>query len=106
MARRPPSPRTERRARERAHGALVRDLERLAALAEGGSAGRPLVVDTPALVDVIARRTPCPLCEGSLQLDEHAAAVVDGEPLRLARVRCVACGVPRVLYFRLGAHPN
>jgi len=73
----------------------------LARLAPGGSPTRPLDVDTPPLVDVIAAATPCPLCSGSVRLDEHAAQTIDGVRLRVARVTCTSCGVARDLYFRL-----
>ena len=87
-----------RRLAQRQH---VRDLARLAELAPGGAPDRPLEVDTPPLVDVMAEAIPCPLCGGSLHLVEHAAETIDGVRLRVARVRCSACGVGRAIYFRL-----
>jgi hypothetical protein len=87
-----------RRLAERRH---VRDLDRLARLAPGGAPDRPLEVDTPPLVDVIAAATPCPLCAGSFRLDEHAAETIDGVRLRVARVTCTSCGIDREIYFRL-----
>jgi hypothetical protein len=89
--------RAERRARER----HVRDLDRLARLATGGAPDRPLVIDTPPLVDVMATAASCPLCGGSFRLDEHAAETIDGRRLRIARVTCTACGMPREIYFTL-----
>jgi hypothetical protein len=89
--------------RARAHRKLARDLERLARREPGGAADSPIVIGSPAQVEVIAARTPCPLCGGALRLDEHAAATVDGVRLRVARVTCVMCRTPRPLYFRLGA---
>ncbi len=88
----------ERRRAEREH---VRDLERLAKLAPGGAPDRPLDIDTPPLVDVIAAATPCPLCGGGFRLDEHAAETIDGARLRVARVTCTSCGIARAIYFRL-----
>ena len=101
MARRPSSPRGLRRIRERAHAKLVREQERLAGLRPGGTPERPLAVESPAQVDVIAGAAPCPLCDGPLRLDEHAAETVDGVRLRVARVICTSCGVARRLWFRL-----
>lgn len=84
----------------------MRDLERLAQLDTGGSAARPIAVTSPSQVEVVALRRACPLCGGPLRLEEHAAAVVDGARLRIARVACTACAVRRALYFRLAEeHP-
>ena len=79
----------------------VRDLERLARLAPGGAPDRPIDVDTPAVIDVMAEARSCPLCEGSMRLLEHAAETIDGTRLRIARVTCRECGVGREIYFRL-----
>ena len=86
------------RAAQRQH---VRDLDRLARLAPGGAPDRPIEVDTPPLVDLKAEASPCPLCGGSLRLNEHAAETIAGERLRVARVRCTRCGIARAIYFRL-----
>jgi hypothetical protein len=87
-----------RRMAQRAH---VRDLERLAQHAPGGAPDRAIEVDTPPLVDVMAVARPCPLCAGSLRLDEHTAETIDGERLRVAHVTCTSCGIARAIYFRL-----
>jgi cytosine/adenosine deaminase-related metal-dependent hydrolase len=79
----------------------VRDLERLARLAPGGAPERAIAVDTPPLVDLTAVARPCPLCAGSLRLDEHAAETIDGARLRVAHVTCTSCGIARAIYFRL-----
>jgi ribosomal protein S27AE len=79
----------------------VRDLERLASLEPGGAPDRPIEVDAPPLVDVMAEQRACPLCQGSLHLLEHAAETIEGERLRVARVKCGACGSAREIYFRL-----
>ena len=105
MAEKRRTPRGERRARARAQEELIHDLEELARRAPGGAADRPILVSSPAQVDVIATSVPCPLCEGALQLEEHAAEVVDGESRRIARLRCTSCGVRRAQYFRLGERP-
>jgi hypothetical protein len=99
-----PRKRTERRVQARVHEKLVHDRERLARLEPGGAAEQPLVVDSPAVVDIRAVARPCPLCGGSLRLDEHGAREVDGIRLRVAAVSCTQCGVRRSVYFRL-SHP-
>lgn len=81
----------------------MRDRERLAGLEPGGAADRPIDVASPAQVDVIAEARPCPLCDGSLRLREHAAATVGGARLRVAHLVCSACGIGRQMYFRLSA---
>ncbi len=93
--------RRSRRIRARAHAKLVRDQERLARLQPGGEPERPLEVDSPAQVDVIAGATPCPLCGGTLRLTEHAAETVGAVRLRVARLVCTACRTPRAIWFRL-----
>jgi hypothetical protein len=93
--------RTLRRERGRLHEKLVRDLEALARLEPGGAPDRPLLVDSPVVVDLRAVAKPCPLCEGPLRLEEHAATEIDGARLRVATVACTQCGARRSLYFRL-----
>ncbi len=95
------SARLLRRERARAHETLVRDLERLARLEPGGSPERPLAIDSAAVVEVRALAKPCPLCGGSMKVEEHTAETVDGVRLRVARVACTLCGVKRAMYFRL-----
>jgi hypothetical protein len=80
---------------------LVRDLERLARLEPGGSPERPIAIDSPAIVEIRAVAKPCPLCEGPLRLDEHAAEEIDAVLFRVASVRCTLCGVRRSIYFHL-----
>jgi hypothetical protein len=87
-----------RRVAQRQH---VRDLERLARLAPGGAPERPIEIDTPPLVEVTVAATTCPLCGGTLRLDEHAAETIDGDRLRVAHVTCTSCGIERAIYFRL-----
>jgi uncharacterized protein with PIN domain len=105
---RPPSPRTERRAAERDLEKLAQDRERLALLEAGGTPEHPCEVTSASQVSVRATRARCPRCEGELRLVEHAAARrADGAPLRLARLVCASCGAKRTMYFRVGsAAPN
>lgn len=81
----------------------VRDLERLAELAPGGAPEHPIEIDTPPLVEVTVAAMRCPLCDGTLRLDEHTAETIDGDRLRVAHLACTSCGIPREIYFRLVA---
>ena len=81
----------------------VRDLERLALMAPGGAPSNPIEIDTPPLVEVTVAAMVCPLCRGTLRLDEHAAETIDGDRLRVAHLACTSCGVGRAIYFRLRA---
>src|SRR5262245_41681891 len=98
----PKKPRRARRASGRLHEKLVRNLDRLARLAPGGSPQRALVIDSPAVVEVRAVAKPCPLCGGAFRLEEHAAVEIDGVRLRVARIACTTCAIRRAIYFRLG----
>lgn len=95
----PPRDRTARRQRERAARGLVRDREKLDTLGPGGSAARPLPVETVAVIELRATRAPCPQCQGELQLLSHDAVVVDERRLRVVRLRCRTCGAPRERWF-------
>lgn len=99
MSKKPTRARTERRVREREARGLVRDRERLAALSTGGSAERPIVVETVSVIEPRIRSLPCPQCDGELELRDHRAA---GAGLREVDVRCRRCHAPRTLWFRLG----
>jgi hypothetical protein len=101
MTKRKPSLRTVRRTQAREQAALVKDLERVARLATGGAPDRPHELEAPTQVEPIAAATVCPLCDGELRLENHAAETHDGNRLRVAHVRCTSCGVARALYFRL-----
>jgi hypothetical protein len=94
-------PRTERRVRERAARELVRDRQKLALLEAGGTRERPIEVASTSVIPVRARATPCPLCDGTLTIDDQSAATHDGRLTHGAHVRCVSCGVARVLWFRV-----
>jgi hypothetical protein len=94
-------PRAARRARAREEAELVRDLEKLARLEAGGAPDHPLAIESVALVEVMATSRPCPLCQGTVRLVEHAAETVAGVRLRVARIACTLCGVGRARDFRL-----
>jgi hypothetical protein len=103
VAKKKRSARAERRALARSGVKLARDLERLWLLQPGGSAERPIDLASASQVEITARAMPCPVCEGALQVEEHAALTVGAARLRVARVVCQGCGARRDIYFRLGA---
>ncbi len=90
-----------RRKRDKAARKLALDRDRLAALEVGGSAERPLVVESSALVEIRARAAGCHQCGGATTLDRHAVTVVDGEPLRDVTLTCKTCHATRRLWFRI-----
>jgi hypothetical protein len=93
-------PRTERRAGERATRKLIHDRERLWSLSSGGTAARPIEVDSPAVIEVRVRAMACPQCEGEYAIREHAAA---GAGVRMIAAVCQRCHAPRQIWFRLGS---
>jgi hypothetical protein len=97
---RKPRDRTERRARERDARRLVRDRERLARLSPGGSADKPIEVDSPAVIEGRVGSLRCPQCDGAYALDDHQSA---GPGVRVVSVTCRDCRVSRQLWFRLGS---
>jgi hypothetical protein len=101
MAKKPLSARTLRRVGERDQEKLARDRERLFALEPGGTAARPLIVESASVIEPTARAVRCPRCVGELRVEEHAARIVGGVSLRAVRLRCAQCGVPRELWFRI-----
>ena len=101
MAKKKPSPRTERRTRVRALEKLARDRDRLARLEPGGTPERPLELESASQVEPHALATACNHCEGPNRLEEHAAQTVRGEMLRVARLACGRCGWKREIWFRI-----
>lgn len=93
--------RRDRRERERQLQKAVREREKLARALPGGTPERPIDVPSASVVEVQAKSQKCPLCGGELRVEEHAAKPIAGELLRVVRVRCFQCGVPRELFFRL-----
>jgi hypothetical protein len=90
--------RTARRARERAARQLVRDREKLASLVPGGSEGRPIEVDSSAVIEGRVRGMPCVQCEGGYRIADHRSV---GAGVRAVDVRCERCGVARTVWFRI-----
>lgn len=95
--------RSERREKDRATAKLGKDLERLWKLGPGGAAEQPIVITSPSEVEVRAKSTRCPICQGELRIEEHAAETLGSRRLRVARVACVICRARRSIYFQLHA---
>ena len=101
MAKRKVSARGERRSRQRAADKLARDRERLAYLEPGGDRARPIEVESASQVEPHTLALRCLSCDGPNRLDEHAAVLVEGAMLRVARLACSQCGSRREVWFRL-----
>jgi transposase-like protein len=100
-------PRGQRREAERTQSKLRQARERLFALEPGGSAERPLLVVSAAVVEAHAESLPCPRCDGKHEVVEHVAVTRAGMRLREVRLRCRQCGTTRSLWFRIAdARPN
>ena len=93
--------RAERRASEREHQKLMRDVERLWKLEPGGSPEHPIALSSASEVEVHARGVHCPLCRGELRLLEHSAETMGAERLRVTKVVCSECRAERSIYFRI-----
>ena len=100
MAKREPRRRAATRAATLGARRLARDREQLARIAEGGSPERPIVVESPAEVEVVAA-APCPLCDAAVRVVAHDAVTIDGERLRVARTACSGCRAERSIYVAL-----
>lgn len=103
MSKRKPTARNLRREAAREAQKLARDRERLARLEPGGSAERPIVVESASQIEPHALAMTCLRCDGPNRLLEHAAATIEGERVRLARLACSRCGAPRDVWFRIAA---
>ena len=96
-----PRPRTERREAARAKEKLAHARERLARLEAGGSAERPIPLESASQVEVHAGSLRCARCDAAVRIDEHLARTVGDQPLRLVRLGCPRCGARRDAWFRL-----
>jgi hypothetical protein len=102
-----PRARTQRRQEERSLAKQARDRERLARLEPGGSAERPIVLESASQVEAHARSLPCARCGADLRVEDHVARVVGEQSLRLVHLSCPSCGAKREVWFRLApALPN
>jgi hypothetical protein len=98
---RPKRARTARREQQRQLRKDVQRRERAAGEAPGGSPEHPLAVSSASVIEVRARATPCPQCQGTLDIEGHDAGVEAGELLRAVRVICRLCHARRKLWFRV-----
>jgi hypothetical protein len=101
MATKKLSARAQRRSDERARAKLTRDRERLANLEPGGAPARPIEVESASQVEPHALGLTCLACDGPNRLEDHAAVVIEGVRLRVAKLACSRCGARRDLWFRL-----
>jgi RNase P subunit RPR2 len=101
VAKRKPTARNLRRETARAGEKLARDRERLARLEEGGTAARPIDVESASQIEPHAQSVTCLRCQGPVRLEEHAAPTIEGERLRLVRLACARCGTRRDMWFRI-----
>jgi hypothetical protein len=94
------------RAREKEAAKLVRDAERLFAIDPGGSHENPIVIESPAQVEVVASSKLCPVHAIPMRVVDHVAANVGGDRLRVAHVVCSRCEgskARRRLFFQLAS---
>lgn len=103
VSKRKPTARNLRREATRSAEKLARDRERLARVEPGGSAGRPIEVESASQIEPHALAMTCLRCNGSNRLAEHTAATIEGERLRRVSLLCSRCGVLRALWFRIAA---
>ena len=98
---RPPRPRRERRARDRALRKEVHRTEALAAQLPGASPEHPIDVASASVVETLARDTPCVQCGGELEPRGERATSTARGVLRAIAVTCRRCHAPRTLWFRI-----
>jgi hypothetical protein len=90
-----------RRAAERATDKLARQRERLLDLEPGGSAERPIDVESASVVEPRAESIHCPRCDTPLRVEAHLAPSTPGMRVREVRATCPRCGHSRTIWFRL-----
>ncbi|MFM7736037.1 MAG: hypothetical protein ACKPBU_08690 [Alphaproteobacteria bacterium] len=88
-----------RAAREEEREARTRESD--ARRAHGGTPELPIEIDSPAAIEARALTLACPRCLGSQLLVSHDAETVDGERLRVVRLRCPRCGTEQAVWFRI-----
>ena len=74
---------------------------KLIALERGGSAERPIEVDSASVIEARAESISCPDCTQSLRTVEHQSVEHAGELLRAVELVCRGCGAQLRLYFRI-----
>jgi hypothetical protein len=100
----PPRPRTLRRAAANDVQKLGRKLDRLQTELPGGSPARPVAVSSASVVEVRARAERCLACDGELSITAHEAepsAPPARHQIRRVDLRCTACRRPRSLWLRI-----
>jgi len=101
MTKKPPRPRTARRAAAQVSRRAVERVERLGTQLPGGAPEQPLRVTSASVVEVRARAMRCLVCEGELELRAHLAEPEGPGDLRRVELSCRACGRARRLWFRI-----
>jgi len=97
----PRRPALDRRKREKAARKLALDKDRLAALEPGGSAERPITVESAAIVEERARSIGCHQCGGPVGIEDHQVEKHDEELLRVLDLKCKQCHARRRLWMRI-----
>ena len=94
-------PRTMRRTEVRRVQKLAAERIALAKAEVGGSAARPLVVESAAIVESRAYGLGCAVCAGVLRGFAHDAVTVDGVALRRVQSGCVECNTERETWVQI-----
>jgi hypothetical protein len=98
---RPPRPRRQQRARDRALRKEVRRTEELAGQLPGASPDHPIDVASASVVETMARGTPCVQCGGELEPQGDRATSTARGVLRAIALTCRRCHAPRTLWLRI-----
>ena len=53
------------------------------------------------MVEPVVAKSACPLCKGTLRVQNHGVHMHDGESLREIRARCSRCASERMIFFRI-----
>lgn len=105
MTKKPPRPRTARRATAQLSRRAIEKVQRLGTQLPGGAPEQPLRVTSASVVEIRARGTRCLVCDGELELRAHVSETeVPGDhpgDLRRVDLSCRACGRPRRLWIRI-----
>ena len=101
MTKKPPRPRTARRAAAQLSRRAIERIERLGTQLPGGAPEDPLRVTSASVIEVRARAMRCLVCEGELELRAHVSESDAPGDLRRADLSCRGCGRARRLWFRI-----
>lgn len=97
----PTRARTLTRQAARALDKLSSQRTRLAALEPGGSPTNPIGVESSAVIESKASRTPCLKCDEPQSVESHEAVVVAGRRLRQVSLRCKRCSFALTQWYRI-----